>query len=102
MADFDVWSQQPLQKHAHSTAPAIAPHDQPQHAASFSHGTGATMHTSIQPAPLTLEAYMQLHGALTRGSQTVQRVLPGDASNIRVQELKQVTCCCAPQFELAP
>ena len=44
----------------------------------------------MQLAPLTLETYMRLHGALTRGSQTVQQALPGDSSRLKAQELKQV------------
>ncbi len=91
MDDFDVWSQQPSQMRACSVAPATAPHVQPrQPAAALPHEKPAAAHSSTQLAPLTLEAYLQLHSVLTRGSQTVQQALPGDVSKFKVQDLRQV------------
>lgn len=41
-------------------------------------------------AIFSLEAYMQLHTALTRGSSVVQQITPADAAKHRLQDLKQV------------
>ena len=91
MDDFDVWSQQPSDMRAYSVAPARGPDVQPrQPAAVLQLEKPAAARCGTQLAPLTLEAYLQLHGMLTRGSQTVQQALPMDASKIKVQFLKQV------------
>lgn len=89
MDEFDVWSQQPTHMHVAIRAPTS--HVQPQPLASLPPYGAAE--ESTQLAPLTLEAYMHVHSALTRGSQTVQQTLPGDVSKFKVQELKQV---CIP------
>ncbi len=88
---FDVWSQQPSQMRTYSVAPATASQVQPrQPAAALPHDKPAAARVSTQLAPLTLEAYLRLHGMLTRGSQAVQQAVPGDVSKIKVQDLKQV------------
>ena len=92
MDDFDVWSQQPSQTLACRLKPTTAPHIQPrQPAAVLPHEKSAAARLSTQLAPLTLEAYLQLHAVLTRGAKTVQQALPGDVSRIKAQDLRQVT-----------
>ena len=86
-----MWSQQPSQLRTCSVAPAAAPHVQPrQPPAVLALEKPAATRSSTQLAPFTLEAYLQLHGVLTRGSQTVQQALPGDACKIKAHDLKQV------------
>jgi hypothetical protein len=92
MNDIDVWSQQPSHTLLHDAAAVTAARKQAALAANAEvpHQPLHPARISTQLAPLTLETYIQLHGALTRGSQTVQQALPGDASRLKTQELKQV------------
>ena len=99
MEHFDVWSQQPSHMHIAVPAPAPAPaHIQPQPAASIPRDCCAKV--SSQLAPLTLEAYMNVHRAVTGGSQTVQQTMPADVCKIKVQELKQA--CIVLQMPSSP
>lgn len=82
---------QPQQQHRHAldALPSMHPN------------TGASTFTLPLPrkdkssktavlATFSLEAYMQLHTALTRGSSVVQQITPADAAKHKLQDLKQV------------